>query len=235
MTILRNTKIKNAKKDSNQSSGSTPNRGSTSGSTKLRCPDVSDNYDCVSCTEWDSGVFSGNCNIFQFIPVAVSYRRDWDVWASEVKDFSVSEGQPSVTPTRENIMSKDGGILVQAGRHGTTAVADSFLKLSKNKPFGVLHYDSHGKDVPEKLNFWVTVDLTYTIDFPGGIYTGVIESVTFGQGSGNDWWITSPNCYWNGDCFNWSSNNKLIFTPYSPHWFSPVRNNQVLVDYSGSI
>ena len=59
----------------------------------------------------------------------------------------------------------------------------------------MLHYDNGGGEkVPDKLNFWVTVDLTYTLD--GIRQSGTIKNVTLGQGTSNDWWITSPNCMW---------------------------------------
>ena len=93
--------------------------------------------------------------------------------------------QDFIKPTRDNIMAAGGqGILLfQAGRHGTAAVAKSFLHKTKNRPYGLLHHDSHGEKEPETLNFWVTVDLTSTSD---GVQTGTIKNVTLGQGLSND-------------------------------------------------
>ena len=202
---------------------------------------VSDNYDCVVC-------WGFHCNIFQFIRTPSTIAdpwEDWEVWASKVIDFSVSKGQNSVTPTSKNIMSAEGGIavhppyspaggiVVHADRKGTTAVANSFLKKSTlTRPYGLLHYDSHGEKVPEKLNFWVTVDLH--IKSPKTLsLTGTIKNVTLGQGSENDWWMVSPYCHWYGaiyqcKAFGYGSIEYLFyFQPHSTIWGSS--NNQVEV------
>ena len=110
------------------------------------------------------------------------------MWASKVSDFSDGWLVEEDEPTRDNIMGTDGGIQVLVYRQGTEARAKSFKLKTKNKPYGLLHHDSHGDKVPGKLNFWLTVDLTYTSD---GVQTATIEDVTLGQGSENDWWIIS--------------------------------------------
>ena len=235
MTFLLNTKIKNGKKDSSPSFGSTPNRGSTGGSTGLRCPGVSNNYDCVYC-DW-------HCNLLKIFHQKSDSVLEQDVWASEVNGFSVSKNQQLTTPTSKNIMSKAGGILVQASRKGTTAVAQSFMKIANNKPYGLIHYDKHGEDVPEYLNFWVTVDLSYSFRYSwGDTDTGTIKNVTFGQGSANDWWIISPSCDWHSgksvyfhcdvDPSDPTSSKSISFLP-SYSLFGFVINNEVVVCKKG--
>ena len=247
MPLLLNTKTKSAKKDSsNPSPGSTGQLGnSTFGGDGQGnpCPD-SDNYSC----HW---------NFFHFFPQYTKIETpkdgtiysdtvvDQKFWASKVTDFSISKemGQVKehVTPTVENIMS-DGflrGFVVRAARHGTKAVAQSFMSKTKNKTYGLIHYLGwfEGYHIPEYMNFHVTVDLSYFIRYHWGDVNGTIKDVTFGQGSSNDWWIISPNCDWHqipGDrtpfhpggrwsfhcnAHNTGSNRKLSI------FFVPVENN----------
>ena len=264
MPLLRNTKIKNAKKDSNQSSGSTGQLGnstfgstgqvgSTFGSTgqlgsTSGCPGVSDNYDCVYCDPNSPNPW--HCNLFQFLTWSDTLFDavvEKDVWASEVIDFSISKGQEKyyLPPTSKNIMSNTGGggILVQAGRHGTAAVAQSFLRKAPNlpsslrKPYGVSHSGRTDK-LPEKLNFWVTVNLTF-LGRPNDVSGGTIENVTFGQGSCgflcNDWWIISPNCAWRFDMDSKFLRNTWYFHCYteaSDTWRHPSGYSLTFVPYS---
>ena len=128
--LLLNTKTKSAKKDSSTpSSGITGQLGnSTFGSTYLRCPGTSDNYDCVFC---DRGEYDIYCNFFNFIGAG----RAFDMWASKVIDSSVSVGEDFIKPNSTNIMASGSKakILFQASRHGTETVAKSFNLPQKKK------------------------------------------------------------------------------------------------------
>ena len=182
------------------------------------------------------------CNLFQFFHHKSETGTDpfveQDVWASKVIDFSISNGQNYVAPTNDNIMSTAGGILVQSDSYGTTAVAQSFLSKTDNKPYGLLHYGSHGEEVPGRMNFWVTVNLTYFLRYSWGTINETIQNVTFGRDSNFDWWIISPNCDWYSDKYrvyfhcdvdisDKYSSLKIFVLPYSQN--GKVQNNQVVV------
>ena len=246
MPLLLNTKIKSAKKDSsNPSPGSTGQLGnSTFG--------VQESTFCLACHD----------NRFKFVP---QYKKieprhgpsvysdtvvEQKFWASKVTAFSISWCLDSITPTVENIMSDENGkpidgFSVVAARYGTKPVAQSFNSKTKNQPYGLNHYDSHGADAPGKLNFHVTVDLSYFIRYEWGAVNGTIKDVTFGQGTSNDWWIISPNCDWHQPprgkptfrCLAHSPQfpvpNTIFFVPARGTFVFGYKNNQVMVCREG--
>jgi len=104
----------------------------------------------------------------------------------KVTDYSITSGQPY-----EGVTIKDNDkIVVKAGRHGSTEVAEWFKKKADT---GVVIACDTMESYPSKLNFAIFGNLT----FEASGKTWSVKNLLFAQGhnarSRNNWWTGGPS------------------------------------------
>ncbi|MEY2505179.1 MAG: hypothetical protein QOG27_1459, partial [Verrucomicrobiota bacterium] len=97
--------------------------------------------------------------------------------------LQISSGQPSKVPPSITVKNNVWGITLQAGRHPTSAVANSFNSLcgGKEKEYAP---SGGGGGTPDELNFFFGISITFQNGVSGTIYLGQGS-----YGTTNNWWI----------------------------------------------
>lgn len=104
----------------------------------------------------------------------------------DVTDYSITDGQPYGGVT----VFTDDKICIQAGRKGSSTVADWFKKKANT---GVVIACDTGESYPSSLNFAIYGTLT----FESAGSTFVVKDILLAQGRNsrqrNNWWVGGPN------------------------------------------
>jgi len=104
----------------------------------------------------------------------------------ELHGHSISSGQPWV-----GVSHNFDKLTVKAGRHGSSAPADFFLR--DLGPANVVGNLVHSHRFPDDLNFAFNGDLIMNLD----AISVRCQGIRFGQGhngDNNNWWVGGPNC-----------------------------------------
>ena len=96
--------------------------------------------------------------------------------------LQISSGQPSKVPPAIKVKNNVWQITLQAGRHQTGAVANSFNSLCGGK--AKLYAPSGGGDTPDELHFFFGI----SIAFQNGV-SGTIYLAQGSYGTTDNWWI----------------------------------------------
>lgn len=156
-------------------------------------------FACVTCAAGAFGALAANSTGGGFLGAEATggTMRSNDVYLDNagslsysLADHSISSGQPW-----GGVTSNYNSITVNAGRHGSGAPAQFFLRGLG--PANVMGNNVNSDQFPSDLNFAVKGDLTMNVDS----ITVTCNDIFFGQGhtsngwsSSNNWWMGGPNC-----------------------------------------